>query len=438
MFRLRLLARWLETLQGWRRYGVVFVLGAVATLALPPAYVSPILYIVFPAALWALGGAQTNRQAFLIGWWFGFGYFLAGLYWIGFALLVFAEKHAWMLPFAVLGLPAVLAVFTGLAFQIAARARTLLTRVVLFVVAWSALEWVRGTILTGFPWNLIGQSWTGSDAMSQSAALYGVYGLSFVVLASASAAALLVDKSKRVRRIALAVALGVPLAAWAGGAVRLSNAPVAGDAVVEGVGLRIVQASIPQTEKWKAEFKERNLRRHMALSLKDRPDWVTHVIWPEMAATYYVETDPEMRRLLSRAAPPAGWLITGAPRRDETGLHNSAIALDSAGSVVGVYDKFHLVPFGEYVPFRDYLPIEKITHGSGGYSPGPGPRTIRFPGLPPVSPLVCYEVIFPGAVMDREDPAEWLLNLTNDGWYGATAGPYQLLAIARLRAIEEG
>jgi apolipoprotein N-acyltransferase len=199
-----------------------------------------------------------------------------------------------------------------------------------------------------------------------------------------------------------------------------------------------VQASIPQTEKWKAEFKERNLRRHMALSLKDRPDWVTHVIWPEMAATYYVETDPEMRRLLSRAAPPAGWLITGAPRRDETGLHNSAIALDSAGSVVGVYDKFHLVPFGEYVPFRDYLPIEKITHGSGGYSPGPGPRTIRFPGLPPVSPLVCYEVIFPGAVMDREDPAEWLLNLTNDGWYGATAGPYQHLAIARLRAIEEG
>jgi len=331
-----------------------------------------------------------------------------------------------------------LAIFTGLAFLIAAQARAFKTRVVLFIVAWSALEWVRGTILTGFPWNLIGQSWAGSEALSQSAAIFGVYGLSFVALASACAVSLIVETSKRRRGIALVVAIGVPLAAWTGGMARLSTAPAPGDAVVDGVGLRIVQASIPQKEKWKPEFRDRNLRRHLALSVRDRPDWVTHVIWPEMAATFFVETDPRMRRLLSRAAPRAGWLITGAPRRDATGLHNSAIALDSAGSVVGVYDKFHLVPFGEYVPFRDFLPIEKLTHGSGGYSPGPGPQTVQFPGLPPVSPLVCYEVIFPGAVMDRENAAEWLLNLTNDGWYGATAGPYQHLANARLRAIEEG
>ncbi|MBL4720064.1 MAG: apolipoprotein N-acyltransferase [Alphaproteobacteria bacterium] len=432
------LAARLTGLVGWRRYSVALVLGAAATLALPPSYLAPVLFIVFPAVLWLLGGAQTKRQAFWTGWWFGFGYFFAGLYWIGFALLVFAAKHAWLLPFAVLGLPGLLAIYSGLAFLIAGRGRGIVARTILLIIAWSALEWVRGVFLTGFPWNLIGQSWVGSTALAQSAALFGVYGLSFLVLASACAPALVIAKSACVRRVALAFAIGVPLLAWIGGEIRLSGAPAPGEGFVDGVGLRIVQASIPQREKWGAEFRNRNLRRHIALSIKDRPDWVTHVIWPEMAATFYVESDPETRRVLSSAAPPGGWLITGAPRRDETGLHNSAIALDSHGAIVGVYDKFHLVPFGEYVPFREFLPFQKLTHGAGGYSPGPGPRTIQFPGLPPVSPLVCYEVIFPGAVMDRRNPADWMLNLTNDGWYGATAGPYQHLAIAQLRAIEEG
>jgi apolipoprotein N-acyltransferase len=439
----RRLDQWAEGfagLQGWRLYGLAFGLGVAATLALPPVYVLPVLYVVFPSILWTLEGTRSKRRSFLIGWWFGFGYFAASLYWIGNALLVFAAKHGWMLPFAVIGIPALLALFTGLAFLIASAGRTALARAMGLVVAWSALEWVRGHALTGFPWNLIGQAWTGNDALAQSAALVGVYGLSFFVLLSACVLALAARQPRRVRWAAAAIAVALPMAAWGFGAARFVN--TGGTPASDlGVGLRIVQANIPQREKWDPQFRNRNLRRHLDLSIANRPDWVAHVIWPEMAATFYVE-DVDTRQLLARAAPPGGLLITGAPRRDgnrRSGkLHNTALAIDGAGEIVGVYDKFHLVPFGEYVPLREFLPIQKITHGSGGYSPGPGPRTLTLPGLPPVSPLICYEVIFPGAVTDHQNTAEWLLNLTNDAWYGATAGPHQHLAISRLRAIEEG
>lgn len=452
--RLDRLAAWFAARRGWKLYGLMFGFGVGATLALPPVYAFPILYVVFPAMLWTLDGAGDGagddpgddagagarrwRRSFLTGWWFGFGYFAASLYWIGNALLVFAAKHAWLLPFAVIGIPAVLALYAGVAVLIASAGRTALARAALLVVAWSGLEWVRGRAFTGFPWNLIGQSWTGSDAMAQSAALFGVYGLSFSVMASVCAVAMAAYQARRVRWVAVAVAVALPLLAWGGGAVRLVAAPDAPGTAIDGAGFRIVQANIPQREKWDPKFRNRNLRRHLDLSMADRPAWVTHVIWPEMAATFYVEDDLETRRILSRAAPPGGLLITGAPRRDAAGLHNSAIAIDGAGTVVGVYDKFHLVPFGEYVPFRNLLRISKISHGVGGYSPGPGPRTLRLPGLPPVSPLICYEVIFPGAVTDHRNNAAWLLNLTNDAWYGATAGPHQHLAISRIRAIEEG
>ena len=444
--RLDRLSEWFAARHGWRLYGLAFGFGVAATLALPPVYAFPVLYLVFPALLWTLDGgedsaehgARSKRRCFLTGWWFGFGYFAAGLYWIGNALLIFAAKHAWLLPFAVVGLPAVLALYAGLAFLIAGAGRTALARAALLVVAWSGLEWVRGHALTGFPWNLIGQSWTGSDAMAQSAALFGVYGLSFVVMVSACSLALAARRTRRVRWAAITIAVALPLGAWGGGAVRLMAASAVADADMTGAGLRIVQANIPQREKWDPKFRNRNLRRHLDLSITDRPGWVTHVIWPEMAATFYVEDDPTTRRILSRAVPPGGLLITGAPRRDATGLHNAAIAIDGAGAVAGVYDKHHLVPFGEYMPLRGIVGLEKLSAGATDFSAGPGPQTLRLPGLPPVSPLICYEVIFPGNVADKNDRPEWLLNLTNDGWYGISTGPYQHFDAARFRALEEG
>ncbi|MGH6622062.1 MAG: apolipoprotein N-acyltransferase, partial [Alphaproteobacteria bacterium] len=227
---------------------------------------------------------------------------------------------------------------------------------------------------------------------------------------------------------------------WAGGAVRLGGAPAAGASVQPAGGMRIVQAAIPQREKWEGDRREKNLLLNLRLSVENRPDWVKHVIWGENAATFFVEEQPAYREAMARAIPLGGLLITGAPRRTAGPLRiwNSVVALDVHGAVVGHYDKSHLVPFGEYAPFREYLPIDKIAHGAVDYSAGDGPRTLQLDGLPAVSPLICYEAIFPGAVVDRSRRPAWLLNLTNDAWYGLTAGPHQHLAISSLRAVEEG
>ena len=206
------------------------------------------------------------------------------------------------------------------------------------------------------------------------------------------------------------------------------------------VGFRLVQANIPQREKWALQYRARNIMAHYQLSREDRPDWVRHVIWPEMAATIYLAEDPQARQVLAGAVPQGGLLLTGAPRREAgiRGSHNSILVLDEAGEIVGHYDKAHLVPFGEYIPFASWLQIEKITDGVIGYRPGTGVRTVRLPGLPAMSLLVCYEVIFPGAAVDRNDRPAAIINLTNDAWYGISAGPHQHFANARVRAVEEG
>ncbi len=427
---------WFGSLSGWRCYGLAFLLGAAVTLTLPPLYLFPLNFAIFPALLWILGGIKQRRRAFFLGWWFGFGFFVFGLYWIGNALLVFAAKFAWLLPFASAGLPAFLAVFIGIVCLIAWYAKSPLQRILIFALAWTVAEWVRGHVLTGFPWNLLGYAWSGSDAMVQGAAIVGIYGLSLAVVTSACVPAALAYPKRRWRIVAFSAIL--PALFWSGGTARLETASEL--EYFENIGLRIVQSDIPQREKWARQFQERNLRKFLDLSLQNRPDWITHTVWPETAATFFVATNTNMRQILAAAVPPGGLLITGAPRRSvSTGkLANAMVAIDTLARVVGTYDKFHLVPFGEYVPFAKYLPIDKITSGKTGFTPGSGPRTLKLPNLPKVSPLICYEVIFPGAITERADRPAWLLNLTNDAWYGVSAGPHQHLAQSRVRAVEEG
>ena len=442
--RLDGLCRGAGALRGWRRYGAAVLLGILSSLALPPVFAFPLLWATLPLLVWMLDGAKRKRQAFLIGWCFGFGLYAASLYWISNALLVFSDRLWWMVPFAALGLPAGLAIFTGLAGLLSRLAAPGPARALAFAAAWVFFEWLRGHVLTGFPWNLLGHAWTGTDAMTQAAAWIGIYGLSALasaVLPALAAGAGMRKPSVRRRQAAIALALALPAAVAASGAFRLTNAPGIGIADVPGIGLRLVQANIPQRQKWQRDLRGPNFMRHLELSAADRPDWVTHLIWPETAAAFFLEDDGPARDAAARIIPAGGHLITGAPRRvDEPfSLHNSVVVLDERGAVAATYDKAHLVPFGEYVPFRSVIGIDKITAGSVDYSPGPGPRTIDLPGLPPFSPLVCYEAIFPGAVVSGTDPRPaWLLNLTNDAWYGKTAGPHQHLTMARLRAVEEG
>lgn len=445
---LRRAALWLGDRRGWSRYGMAALLGGLATLALPPAGVVPVLLIAFPGLLWLLDGGATRRGAFFLGWWFGFAHLVLGLYWISFALLTDIERFWWMMPFAMAGLPALLAVFPGLATLVLFRLplRGGIARAVAFAVIWTALEWVRGHVLTGFPWNLIGYAWVDVAPVLQVTAVTGVYGLSLLTVLVASLPAALADPALRRGRASAALALGLALFigihAW--GSWRLRTAE---SATVPGVVLRLVQPNISQRLKWDAGEREANFARHLELSAAAPPEGApppTHIIWPETAAAFFVEQHAGRRMAMAAVTPPGGLLLTGAPRMSRPDADaswqywNSLLAIDGSGAVVAHYDKAHLVPFGEYMPLRRWLPVEKIAAGPEDFSPGPGRVTLTLPGLPPFNPLICYEVIFPGAVANSADRPKWLLNLTNDGWYGMSAGPHQHFAIARVRAVEEG
>ena len=435
-------ARMVAGLTGWRRYGLSALCGICAAAALPPLHLLPLLIPAFSGLLWLADGASRPRQMALLGWSFGFGFFLAGLYWVGISFLVEAERFAWAIPFALAGLSAGLGLFIALAFYLVGLTRTTgLARVFALATAWLLLEGLRTWILTGFPWNLLGSVWSFSPAVLQLAALTGVWGLSFMTVLAAAAPALLGESQRGRGWLPVACLCLLPLAAWAGGSLRLAGAPE-GERV-PGVRLRIVQPAIEQSLKWDPARRGEHVLQQMRLSAAPAAVPVTHVIWAETAVPFYLALEAELRRALGRIVPPGGLLLTGAVRRAPAGQSpggpwNSFHALDPAGEIVATYDKFHLVPFGEYVPFRAVLSVAKLTAGESDFLAGPGLRTLDLPGLPPFSPLICYEVIFPGAVAAEGARPAWLLNVTNDAWFGTSSGPYQHFAMARLRAVEEG
>ncbi len=437
---MRCIADRLAALAGWRAHALSFVFGATAAAALPPVHAIPVLTIAFPALIWQLDGATRARTAFARGWWFGFGFFVIGLYWIAHALLTDPARYGWMIPFAVGGLAAYLALFPGLAALVAHRlGRPGWSRILVFAAAWTAGEALRGVLLTGFPWNPLGSVWTVSPPMLQVAAITGVYGLGLITVATASAPAALAETGRR-RWVPLVGASVLLVAVYAGGAARLAGAS---SAVVPGVVLRLVQPNIAQHHKWRQDLRAAQFAKHLRLSTTAARTSPTHVIWAETAAPFVVADDAARRRRMARVVPAGGYLLTGALRTSRSGagrleVWNSLQAIDRDARVVATYDKFHLVPFGEYVPFRSVIGLAKLTAGDTDFSAGPGPRSLRLDGLPPVGPLICYEAIFPGRVARRDDRPGWLLNVTNDAWFGISSGPYQHFASARIRAVEEG
>lgn len=444
----QLVAMRLAELQGLRRHGIAFLLGALAAAALPPVDLTPVLIISFSGLVWLLDGAHGRREAFGVGWSFGFGFFVAGLYWIAASLFVDIASFWWLLPFAVMGVPAGLAIFTGLASLAAfvlcrwMRWRGV-ARVLALAVLWAGAEWLRGHVLSGLPWNLVGYAWSGgfpgSIAMLQTTSLVGIYGLSLLTVTIAMLPATFGDFGGR--RWPPLIAAGLVLALCGGfGAARLSAGT---PALVPGIELRLVQPSIPENLKAGPSERVANFRRQLALSAEPAQKLLSAVIWPESGAPALLDRDPAGLAAIAAGAPPGGLVLAGSVRADPPPgpiehLWNDLVAIDHDGRIVANYDKAHLVPFGEYVPLRRLLPIDKITPGTMDFSTGPGPVTLRLPGLPPVSPLICYEVIFPHAVIDPGDRPQWLLTITNDAWFGFTSGPFQHFDIARVRAVEEG
>ena len=460
--------RWRDSivaLTGWRRRAAAFIFGGLAVLALPPFHFVPALIPAFAGLSWLIDGARHSsrpaarfrwlawytgggprRDAYRCGWWFGAGFFLFGLYWISHALLVDAARFGWLIPFALAGIAGLFAIYIGLAALAAfALSGEGPARIIMLALWWVAFEWLRGWLFTGFPWNLMGTVWTFSDAMIQFTAVVGVFGLSLVtVMAAVTPAALGMAGVSRAHKYWL---VGVPFAVlgllWAGGAWRLAGAS---DEMVDGVSLRLVQPNIAQADKWKRNLRSRHLQNLLTLSRGEGggAPTPTHVIWPETAVPLFLQSGSRAAQTIAGAVPVGGALLTGAPRylgRAGGGpfLWNSLQIIDAGAEFQGTYDKHHLVPFGEYVPFKSFLPVAKFTQGRTDFSAGPGLRSLAVPGAPRVSPLICFEALFPGRVVasGQERPG-WLLNITNDAWFGSSPGPYQHFAAVRPRAAEEG
>lgn len=442
---------------GWRRRGYAFAAGAVSALAMAPYDLWPVLALTLPVLVWLIdgagAGANGTRAAFAVGWWFGFGYFLAGLYWIGMALLVEADRFAWLLPAAVIGIPAGLALFTGFGTALAHRLWTTgPARILAFAAAMTAAEWLRGHILTGFPWNSFGQALAATPALAQTASLAGLWGLTLIALLTLASPAVLADPPEAARRPWILPAVSaLLLACMAGfGLYRLQTIEVG---AVPGVRLRIMQPNLPQDEKFRPAAKQKVLDLYSSVS--DRataPDRsglrdVTHLIWPESAFPFFLEREADALAHIAGLLPPGVVLVTGAarvgtgPATVEPRVYNSIRVIGDDGAILSTYDKVHLVPFGEFLPFQAFLEslgFEQITRVRGGFTPGDGLRPLSIPRAPTAAPLICYEAIFPGAVLPDGPRPGWLLNVTNDAWFGDTPGPHQHFAQARLRTIEEG
>jgi apolipoprotein N-acyltransferase len=443
---------------GWKRALIALLAGAASSLAMEPFNAWPVLFITFPLAVWLIDGAGAGRlggvpAAALTGWLFGFGYFVPGLYWIGNAFLVDAQTFAWLMPFAVIGLPAYLALFTALGFALA---RVIWTkdasRILALAAALTIGEWLRGHVLTGFPWNAFGYALTEPLALAQSASLIGLWGLTFLSVAIFASPAVLID-GRRTRRpwLAPAAALVLLIAMGAYGAIRLSLHPTE---FVDKVKLRIMQPDLQQDVKFNYAAKASVMQKYLSLSDRSTGPQSTGVrdatilIWPESAFPFFLAREADAMAQIADLLPKGTILITGSVRAPDlppgtriTRAYNSIYVIDHDGSILSIYDKLHLVPFGEFLPFQglmEKLGFVQLTKVQGGFIPGTRRKTIALPNAPRVLPLICYEAIFPGDIETRGDRPGWIVNLTNDGWFGISTGPHQHLQQARLRAIEEG
>ena len=444
---------------GWKRAAIATVAGALSSLAMAPFNAWPVLFLTFPVMVWLIDGAGGGRlhglpAAAMAGWWFGLGYFVPGLYWIGYAFLVDAPTFAWLMPFAVLGLPAYLALFPAFGFGLA---RLIWSkdgsRVIALAASLTASEWLRGHVLTGFPWNAFGYALTNPLALAQVASLIGLWGLTFLSVAIFASPAVLIDGNSRGRRpwVAPAMALLVLVAMGIFVAVRLSLQPTT---TVANVKLRIMQPNLQQDVRFNYAAKAEVMRKYLTLSDRASGPQSTGVrdasilIWPESAFPFFLTREADALAQIDDLLPKGTILITGSVRAPDlppgtriTRAYNSIYAIDHDGSVLSIYDKLHLVPFGEFLPFQDgmeKLGFVQLTKVQGGFIPGTGRRAMEIPNAPPALPLICYEAIFPDEVAARGERPGWIINLTNDGWFGISTGPYQHLQQARLRAIEQG
>ncbi len=434
------------------RIALALLAGAGAALAHPPFGVLPGL-LGYALLMLLAERSRTVRGGFWMGWLAGFAYFLISCWWVAEAFLV-NPAQAWMAPFAASLLPIGLGLFWGAATALYRRLAPVgATRVLVFAGLFCLLEWLRGHVLTGFPWNPAGASWKAGSAASQFASVAGVYGLSLVTVAAAAAFAPLAGPGPRKARIGAAVLGALTLTVLiVGGAVSLSRAELK----LTNTVVRIVQADVAQESKWTPESYRGIVDRYVNLTARPgavRPDVI---IWPEgslpaSANQVFAPGSPDAVAI-ARAIQPGQSLILGLGRGvavpgapgDER-YYNSLLALTDQGgdglTITATYDKYRLVPFGEFLPaggLLGALGVRSLTHMPLDFSAGARPAPIEIPGLPRVQPLICYESLYPGFTPGWVGRPRWIVNISNDAWFGRTSGPLQHLNLASYRAIETG
>jgi len=442
---------------GWKGRGLAVMAGVAAGLAHPPFGILPGLlgYALFVALL----NAETQRplrSAFFRGWLAGVGYFAVGVWWITEPFMVDAKEQGWMAPFALVLMAGGLALFWAVAALVfrATRARGVI-KVLVFAGCLAGFEWLRGHLFTGFPWDLPGETWAAGSAPSQAASIFGAYGLTWVTVAIAASPSVLLEAAAppRARRLALVIAAGGLAALYGFGHLRLNLASTTrpGAPII-----RIVQANIDQKEKWRPENLDLILKTYSDLSRRPARIQPSIVIWPEGALPAVID------QMLAPNSPYAAGLrdavaigqtlLMGANRAQATPggerYFNSLVAFHREADglrVTGIYDKHHLVPFGEYMPAADLatrVGFRSLVHMPDDFSAGPVSRPIVPWGVPAVQVLICYEALFPGVTRQGAEQARvrpaWILNISNDAWFGAGSGPLQHFNIASYRAIEEG
>ncbi len=429
------------------------LIGCITAFAMPPASLWPLMIVGIAALYWLYSRTETPLQAFAAGFFFAIGYFVTGLWWIGNALLIEGNEFAWVWPISVIGLPTLLALFTATYLAITrltSKPKTL-SGVLTFAFFLTVSEWTRGHAFTGFPWNLYGYTWADYLPMAQGFFIFGSFGMTFLTLVWATSfgyAAIRNDLPWKQRLAPLVLVVVTMAALYGWGVNRLENNPTKYN---HDAGVIVAQPNIPQTMKWDPEATQDNFLKITALSIGAQFGPImprsVFVVWPETAISPSVymqrENVDRMQAMLRSYKNMDAYLITGILHRDDSKdpptFSNSIAFLNNSMTTLELYSKFHLVPFGEFIPLQKYIPLKPVA-AFNGFERGTGATTITRANVPPFSPLVCYEVIFPDDVVSKYSDVrpQWIVNVTNDGWYGKSAGPYQHFAQTRLRAIEEG
>ena len=422
------------------KYFISTLAGALCALAFAPFYFIIFASISLSVFYFLLEKEKNKKEIFFLGFTYGFGYFLAGNYWIAISLLVDAKSFAWLIPFALSLIPSALAMYMALLALSYKKIITKLKNIISFAILWIVFEALRSHLFTGFAWNLLGYIWMIDEVFAQGANVFGIYGLSFLaVLVSLLPILFLKNHNKKDDKIFAAFISLLFLANLIYGKIYLDESKLITNNKTK---IRLVQANIKQEMKWDEKEKYNNFFKTIRLTNQNNLDDVKIVIWSETSLPFIVDDNAELLEKLKLATPKDGFLISGGLRVDADDYQiknawNSIFIFDQKG-VVDFYDKHHLVPFGEYVPLQKFIPfINKITQGAVGFSSGSGSKTITLSNLK-ISPLICYEAIFFDKIIDKNNRPNLLVNLTNDAWFGFSTGPFQHFDMTRMRAIEHG